>query len=331
MVENNDSERNNDRRFFSAPSLERAVLEAARHYDLPPEELAYEPIDKRQGLIKRRKVVIKVDPASPRLAAPRLATPASERKQAARTEAATGTPAEAPTETATETELSEQATGMRSEPPRPPDVAQPPPTDERPPVAAAHPIALAPAVEPAASASAPSGGSAADGGWASLPDSPAELRRRRPAASARAVAAARSGLDLLFGLAGLELDAEVYQGAEGIEVELSGSHADQVLEDEGQVLRALEHLLPRVMLQDLGEVIGCAIDCEGFQILREERLRSRAQQAAAEVRRRGAAETLEPMHPADRRVVHLVLADDAAVTTESVGRGYFRRVTVRPV
>jgi len=44
---------------------------------------------------------------------------------------------------------------------------------------------------------------------------------------------------------------------------------------------------------------------------------------------RGRPKTLRPMHPADRRIVHLELADDPDVFTESVGTGYFKRVMVR--
>ena len=55
------------RRFFSGRTLQAAVLSAASHYGIEPEELAYEEIDKRHGLLKSRsKVVIAVDPVDPR-------------------------------------------------------------------------------------------------------------------------------------------------------------------------------------------------------------------------------------------------------------------------
>jgi predicted RNA-binding protein Jag len=37
------------------------------------------------------------------------------------------------------------------------------------------------------------------------------------------------------------------------------------------------------------------------------------------------------MNPSDRLIVHITLADDPAVETESEGDGYFKRVTIRPV
>ncbi len=44
---------------------------------------------------------------------------------------------------------------------------------------------------------------------------------------------------------------------------------------------------------------------------------------------RGGTRTLRPMNPADRRIVHLALADDPDVETESQGNGYFKRVSIR--
>jgi predicted RNA-binding protein Jag len=36
------------------------------------------------------------------------------------------------------------------------------------------------------------------------------------------------------------------------------------------------------------------------------------------------------MNPAERRIIHLSLADDDEVVTESQGRGFFKRVSIRP-
>src|SRR6185436_10207929 len=55
------------RRFFSGDSLQQALVQAANHYNLDPEEIAYRSIEKKHGFIKvRRKVVIEVNPEAPR-------------------------------------------------------------------------------------------------------------------------------------------------------------------------------------------------------------------------------------------------------------------------
>lgn len=57
------------RKFFSADTETLAVMEAAAHFGLAPAELAYRPVEKKHGFLRRPKAVIEVDPASPRRAA----------------------------------------------------------------------------------------------------------------------------------------------------------------------------------------------------------------------------------------------------------------------
>src|SRR5438105_2468326 len=55
------------RRFFSGDSLQQALVQAANHFNLDPEEIAYRSIEKRHGFLKvRRKVMIEVNPDAPK-------------------------------------------------------------------------------------------------------------------------------------------------------------------------------------------------------------------------------------------------------------------------
>ena len=79
----NDSKR----RFFSGDSLQQALVQAANHYNLPPEEIAYRSLEKRHGFLKvRRKAVIEVNPDAPkreRATAPAPAPPSPPARPAA--------------------------------------------------------------------------------------------------------------------------------------------------------------------------------------------------------------------------------------------------------
>jgi len=55
-----------------------------------------------------------------------------------------------------------------------------------------------------------------------------------------------------------------------------------------------------------------------------------ARSLAERAKKRGRAETLMPMSPRDRRIVHLALKDDASVTTRSSGEGHLRRLVISP-
>jgi spoIIIJ-associated protein len=52
--------------FFSGRTLQQAILAAARHFSLEPDEVAYSPRERQGGFIKNPKTVIEVDPSAPR-------------------------------------------------------------------------------------------------------------------------------------------------------------------------------------------------------------------------------------------------------------------------
>jgi spoIIIJ-associated protein len=134
----------------------------------------------------------------------------------------------------------------------------------------------------------------------------------------------------LTALAGLNLEIEVLQGETELEVELSGPDQDLLFEDEGRLLLAVQHLLPRSMQGAVGETTGVRVDSQGFRSQRVAGLERLALEAAEEVRRRGRPKTLHSMNPSDRRTVHMALKDSEGIVTESTGEGFYKRITVRP-
>lgn len=55
-----------------------------------------------------------------------------------------------------------------------------------------------------------------------------------------------------------------------------------------------------------------------------------AEKAAEKVRVSRIPFTFDPMTPNERRIIHLMLASDDTITTESQGNGENRKVTIRP-
>jgi spoIIIJ-associated protein len=331
-------------RFFSGDTLQQALVQAANHFQLAPEQIAYRSIEKKHGFLKtRRKVVIEVDPEAPQRTVPVAQAPAAPVQPPARTapvpapapEAAPAlpmTPAPrppaAPEVSATPAPrpvMEPLAPQPTREPRREPGERQEPGRPERP---AFDRPERAPRPEPLPRAERSAGG---EEGLVTLPERPRSPGERFPVAEGPAAEAAQKGITLLLEVSGLDLGARVLRDEEErLVVELSGKDADRCFEDEGEILLAFEHLLPRIIRTLSGESVLCRVDCENFHEIREEQLRTLAQRIAGEVRLRQRSRTLEPMNPADRRVVHMTLADDPNVVTESEGEGYFKRVTIRP-
>jgi len=354
------------RRFFSGDSLQQALVQAANHFHLDPEEIAYRSIEKKHGFIKvRRKVMIEVNPDAPRRekGAPPPPTPGAPATPATPVAVAPHVPpralpadvrpretGEAPADRPVERreprrdehhDRGPQGRGGRD---RGGDRGPQGRRDDRGARPARGPrdgglrearerAATAPARLPGGDPEAPrhrEPGILEAGGLVNLPDAPRRVSERFPPAEGAQAAAAAKGAELLLRIAGLELAPRVLQGEDRLEVDLAGADVDWCFADDGELVLAIEHLLPRLIRSLSGEPAMVRVDCDNFQEIREERLRSLAQRMAEEVRRFAKPRTLEPMNPADRRIIHVTLADDPHVVTESEGDGYFKRVMIRP-
>jgi spoIIIJ-associated protein len=96
----------------------------------------------------------------------------------------------------------------------------------------------------------------------------------------------------------------------------------------GDTLSALQLVVALIVAKQTGQRERVVVDAEGYRERREENLRSLAQRVAQQVRRSRSPVALEPMPPNERRIIHMELAEDADLTTESDGEGDQRRIII---
>jgi spoIIIJ-associated protein len=96
----------------------------------------------------------------------------------------------------------------------------------------------------------------------------------------------------------------------------------------GDTLTALQLVVALIVAKQTGQRERVVVDAEGYRERREENLRSLAQRVAQQVRRSQSPVALEPMPPNERRIIHMELADDSDLTTESDGEGDQRRIII---
>ena len=113
-------------------------------------------------------------------------------------------------------------------------------------------------------------------------------------------------------------------------IDLTGEDSGLLIGRRGQTLQALQFLVNLIVRKELGENVRVLLDVERYRQRRETSLRDMATKVAARVAQTNRSITLEPMPPADRRIVHTTLTDHPGVTTESMGVGDNRKVTISP-
>jgi len=126
-----------------------------------------------------------------------------------------------------------------------------------------------------------------------------------------------------------DLAAEVTTTGEALTVRLEGQGKALLLEDEGDVLEALEYLL-QLMYRRSIEPRRLVVDCEGYRSDRDRALHEEALALAAEVAGDGVPRKMRALNSYERRIVHAALTGHPGVHTFSVGEGGERRVTVAP-
>ncbi len=119
-------------------------------------------------------------------------------------------------------------------------------------------------------------------------------------------------------------------GDESLLLELHGPDNGLVLGNSARVLYALEHLVNQVVHHRGGGYLKITLDCNGYRSTRVLELQLMARKAADKVRTTGVSFSLQPMPAAERRVIHLTLAEEAGIRTESSGMGLNRHVVIFP-
>lgn len=111
-------------------------------------------------------------------------------------------------------------------------------------------------------------------------------------------------------------------------INVSGEDLGVLIGRRGQTLDALQYLVRLIVSKQTNVRAPVIIDVENYKRRRLEDLKTLALNVAEQVKSTKSSIKLEPMSPFERRVVHMTLADDPDVVTESVGEGEGRQVMV---
>ena len=116
----------------------------------------------------------------------------------------------------------------------------------------------------------------------------------------------------------------------GPQVDIEGEDAGLLIGRRGETLRSLQFIVNVIVNRNREKSVRVLLDVEEYRLRRDQALQELAQRVASKVSDTGQSISLEPMSPAERRMVHLALANNPSVTTESSGWGNGRRVSINP-
>jgi spoIIIJ-associated protein len=129
---------------------------------------------------------------------------------------------------------------------------------------------------------------------------------------------------------GLSVEVEVREEPEAVTFDLRGDQLGLIIGRRGQTLDALQYLVNIVANRGAETRHRFILDAGGFRERRRKTLQDLADRLARQVLRTGKEVKLEPMSPADRKVIHTRIQTVEGLTTYSEGEEPDRRVIIAP-
>ena len=127
---------------------------------------------------------------------------------------------------------------------------------------------------------------------------------------------------------GMSLTTSVEETPEGTRINLEGEDGGALVRRGGEGLQALQHLVATAFRRQLGDDNRIVIDCNNFRKEKDLELKQMARYMADKARSSGMPQEMGPLNPYERRIVHLAVAEDPGVTSESIGDAFMKTVII---
>lgn len=127
---------------------------------------------------------------------------------------------------------------------------------------------------------------------------------------------------------GADLTAHIEETPEATRINLEGDDGGVLVRRGGEGLQALQHIVATAFRKQLGDDNRIVVDCNGYRREKDAELKQMAQFIASKARTSGVAQEMGPLNPYERRIVHLAIAEDPTVTSESIGDAFMKTVII---
>lgn len=127
---------------------------------------------------------------------------------------------------------------------------------------------------------------------------------------------------------GVSLKTTIEETPEATRINLEGDDGGMLVRRGGEGLQALQHIVATAFRRQLGDDNRIMIDCNNFRKDKDAELRQMARFVGDKARTSGAPQEMGPLNPYERRIVHLAIAEDPSVTSESIGDAFMKTVII---
>ena len=126
---------------------------------------------------------------------------------------------------------------------------------------------------------------------------------------------------------GVPLDVTVVDAGDNIRVELSGEGGEVLLQRRAEALDALQQIVNTAFRRELKDDRSFVVDCMDYRKAKDAELRQMARFTMEKAKTAGPQE-MGPLNPYARRLVHITVAEDPQMSSESIGDAFLKTVII---
>ena len=138
----------------------------------------------------------------------------------------------------------------------------------------------------------------------------------------------REFLDKTLKAMGIPLQITVQDTPDSVRLELSGDGGEVLLRRRAETLDALQHIVNTAFRRQLKDDRTFVLDCLDYRKAKDAELKQMARFMMEKAKASGAPQEMGPLNPYARRLVHLTVAEDAQMTSESIGDAFLKTVII---
>jgi spoIIIJ-associated protein len=127
---------------------------------------------------------------------------------------------------------------------------------------------------------------------------------------------------------GIELTVKIEDAPEATRINLEGEDGGVLIRRGGEGLQALQHVVATAFRRQLGDDNRVVVDCNGFRRDEDAEIKQMARFMADRARSSGIPQEMGPLNPYERRIVHIAIAEDPTVSSESIGDAFMKTVII---
>lgn len=130
------------------------------------------------------------------------------------------------------------------------------------------------------------------------------------------------------GAMGLDLDVDIEETPDNVRLNLTGEGGDVFVRRKGEALDALQVIVNTAFRRDARGDRHYVVDALGFRKSKDDELRQMARFLIDKAKTSGTPQEIGPLNPYARRLVHLEVAEDAEMDSESIGDAFLKTVVI---